>query len=153
MSVSGKVEAAACMHTLATELVLAYSLQCQPCKIAESLHHGDEHTCMVQWPRMPASARRTILTTTMWHASLHACRPTAEGRPALQLTDLEVEELRKSFLSHCKLLGADAEAMAPLLVYCSYLTQNQPGPFVILLDKIAQVGLAVTCPYSGQHCC
>lgn len=62
----------------------------------------------------------------------------------MQLTDLEVKELRKSFLSHCNLMGADAEGIAPLLDYCSNLTNNQPGPFVILLDKIAQVGFAVT---------
>ena len=61
----------------------------------------------------------------------------------MQLTDLEVEELRKSFLSHCNLMGADAEAIAPLLDYCSNLTKSQPGPFVILLDKIAQVWLSL----------
>ena len=71
----------------------------------------------------------------------------------MQLTDLEVEELRKSFLSHCNLTGADAEAIAPLLDYCSNLTKNQPGPFVILLDKIAQVGPTVTRLYSGHRCC
>ena len=89
----------------------------------------------------------------MWLASLHACRPTPVGTPALQLTDLEVVELRKSFLSQCKLMGTDAEAMAPLLDYCSKLTQNQPGPFVILLDKIAQVCLAVNCLQSDQLRC
>ena len=98
-------------------------------------------------------AYQELLATTMWHTSLRACRPIPEGRPALQLTDLEAEELRKAFLSHCKLVGADAEAVAPLLDYCSDLSQNQPGPLVILLDEIAQVGLAVTCLTSGRHRC
>ena len=84
------------------------------------------------------------LRQRMWHASLHACRPSTVDGPAMQLTDLEVKELRKSFLSYCNLTGADAEGIAPLLDYCSNLTKNQPGPFVILLDKIAQVGFAVT---------
>ena len=122
-------------------------------QVSGGLHCGVEHPCTVPWAEPQAHVCQDLSATTMWHASLHACRPVPEGRPALQLTDLEVEELRKSFLSHCKLMGADAEAIAPLLDYCSKLTQNQPGPFVILLDQIAQVGLAVTCLTHGQRRC
>lgn len=117
------------------------------------LHRGLRHPCSMQWTDMLALACQELSAAGLWHASLHACRPTPAGRPALQLTDLEVEELLKSFLSHCKVMGTDAEAIAPLLDYCSHLTQNQPGPFVILLDTIAQVGLAVTCLTSGQQWC